>query len=362
MLLFLSCRERVYYTRTSESLESAITSLLFSKVSKLLTLGLADGSVALLDIETNDIVPARRTEDASSECSVTSLAWQSLPALKLSMVNMDLLAVHGGLHQFQRGGMSEYSDPTAVASLNVVDGISLALTSPVTARWELINLLSGNLLLAPTQDGRIDGYILGVYPLFSVSAGLLGAPSRLFSAPVDITNTLCFDTTTTGCRMLHWPSSLHERLRWYEHCGSLHLCIESNLSRLHDLVLSCGRKWKDACKVILPKLSLMQTLLTSYEMQMTPIEFCYSITLCGLWHPAAATAFSQHWNDQGLQRLRAAVDSTSRSIVKLLQTKALPMVTNSLLCARYVVPTLWLLVSLNTAQNRVCSNFSKVCP
>jgi hypothetical protein len=78
----------------------------------------------------------------------------------------------------------------------------------------------------------------------------------------------------------------------------------------------------------------MQTLLATYELQMTPIEFCYTISMCGLWHPAAATVFTQHWNDQGVQRLRATVDATSRSIVKMLQTKALPMATNCLLCAR----------------------------
>lgn len=326
----------MYFTKVTESFESTVTSLLFSAVNKLLTIGFADGSVALLDIETGDIVPGWRVSDASVEYPVISLSWQALPALDSDLLNLPGLAVHGGLHQLQRGGMSEYSDPSATASLNVVDGVSLSLTSPIPTRRELTYLLSGHLLLALTQDGRIDGYVLGVYPLFNVSAGAASSLRSVFAPPLGVTDVFCVEPAKQGTetQLLRWPSRVHRHLRWLEHCGSLHLCIESNLSRLHDVILSCGRKWKDAGKVILPKLSLLQTLLTSYEMQTTPIEFCYTITLCGLWHPAAATAFSQHWNDQGLQRLRAAVDSASRSIVKVLQTKALPMVMNSLLCAR----------------------------
>lgn len=268
------------------------------------------------------------------------MAWQRLPSLESSALDTERLAVHGGLHQLQRGGMSEYSDPNGLPPMNIVDGVSLSLTSPVPARRELTYQLSGHLLLALTHDGSVDGYVLGVYPLFSIAPGLLSTTPRcLLALPMGRTDAICFDTNAgsgvVGSQAALFRPAQHMRLRWLEHCGSLHLCIESNLSRLHDLILSCGRKWKDACKVVLPKLSLMQTLLASYEMQMTPIEFCYTITACGLWHPAAATAFSQHWNDQGIQRLRAAVDASSRSVVKLLQTKALPMVTNSLLCARY---------------------------
>ena len=322
----------------AELFDSEVTSVGFAAIGKLITLGFSDGSVAILDIETSDILPARRSAKEPTNCPVISLAWQKLPSI-VGPTNImeEALRPHGGLHQMQKGGMQEYSDPNNVPSTSIVDGISLCLTSPVAHRRELTELLSDHLLLSLTADGTIRGHIHGVYPLFCVKPTIL-IPSvqlsyaRLISAG-SLTDCLLLQGSSVPQRIT-LSTPLLTRLPWFQHCGSLHMSIESNISRLLDLITGCGRKWKDACKVVLPKLSLMDTLLATYELNMTPIEFCYTITLCGLWHPAAATAFTQHWNEQGLQRLRSAVDSTSRSIIKLLQTKALPMATNALLCAR----------------------------
>jgi hypothetical protein len=135
-----------------------------------------------------------------------------------------------------------------------------------------------------------------------------------------------------------WRLSLGAGLRadflWLEQAASLQTGVEAGLARLLDLVSGCGRKWKDALKVVLPKLGLLKGLLDTYQLSMSPLEFCYSISMCGLWHPAAATAFSQHWNEQGLMRLRVAVDSSSRSVIRQLQMRALPIATNALLAAR----------------------------
>ena len=45
-------------------------------------------------------------------------------------------------------------------------------------------------------------------------------------------------------------------------------------------------------------------LSESYQLQLSPVQLLYSFSLCGFWHPLAATAFTQHWNKQGLVRCR----------------------------------------------------------
>ena len=242
----------------------------------------------------------------------------------------------GGLNQIQRGGMAEYADPTASSlTASASDGISVALSSPVPARRELVLLLAGHLHLSLTTDGSVHGHVVGVFPLFRVQMfTTTNSSTNLISGGYAGASVLC--SSAEGVVELPLTQQFSREVKWLEQGASLHLCVESNLARLQELVLGCGRKWKDTCKVVLPKLSLLQTLLDTYELRMTPVEFLYSVSVCGLWHPAAATAFSQHWNDQGLQRLRAGVDATSRSVIKLLQTKALPMATNCLLAARSV--------------------------
>jgi hypothetical protein len=109
--------------------------------------------------------------------------------------------------------------------------------------------------------------------------------------------------------------------------------IESDLNRLNDMITGCGKKWKDACRVVIPKLSLLQSVLDGYELNMSPVQFMYTISHCGLWHPAAVASFSQHWNEQGLTRLRSAIDTASRYIIKLIHLRAVPIATNiSLRC------------------------------
>lgn len=323
--------------------DRTITAVAFSLVGKCLSLGFVDGSVALLDIETTDIISSKSFVDSETLLRggyIQSMAWQKQHYTVKDMHKIeDRSWLFGGLNQIQRAGMSEYSDPSAAHT--ATDSLSIALTSPSLVRRELVLLLSEHLLLSLTNRGFINCHIIGVFPLYRVSLQSVLCSLSLTS--------LVADSSINGASVLvggmehanrllvnALPSTplLHHDMQWLEQAASLHLCIELDLARLQEVLLGCGRKWKDSVKVVLPKLSLLQTLLDTYQMTMSPVEFCYTISLCGLWHPAAATAFSQHWNDQGIQRLRATVDSTGRSIIKLLQTKALPMATNCLLAAR----------------------------
>jgi len=72
-------------------------------------------------------------------------------------------------------------------------------------------------------------------------------------------------------------------------------------------------------------------VLDGYQIKMSPIHFMYSICHSGLWHPAAVLSFSQHYNEQGLNRLRSSIDSTTSLIMKTLQIRIQSVATNVLL-------------------------------
>jgi hypothetical protein len=111
------------------------------------------------------------------------------------------------------------------------------------------------------------------------------------------------------------------------------LSIVSDTCKLHSLLLVAGRRWKDAGKVLLPKLGLLQGVLDGYQLPLAPVPFMYTIAMCGHWHPAAA-CFSQHWNDQGLGRLRGALETAAKATLRMLVLRALPLATNTALRCR----------------------------
>jgi hypothetical protein len=110
--------------------------------------------------------------------------------------------------------------------------------------------------------------------------------------------------------------------------------MDEILGTLSESVAGLEKKWKDLNKVVLAKLSLLDKLLQDYQMDMSPIDFLYTVSLCGQWHPAAVAHFSQHWSDQGIARLKSDVDSSSKLVVRVLQLECLPLATNLGLWAR----------------------------
>ena len=100
---------------------------------------------------------------------------------------------------------------------------------------------------------------------------------------------------------------------------------------LNSLLGTCAKRWKDANRPISAKMGLLRGVLEGYQLNLTPLQFLYSIAMCGLWHPASVMAFSQHWNEQGLNRLRSAVDAASKSILQLLHFDVTNAATSLLL-------------------------------
>ena len=207
-----------------------------------------------------------------------------------------------------------------------------------------------SIMLALDCNKELSGFIFGIFPLFTINLNVVesivgGAQhlSGLFvvSTDGDHEQQLMSDSSAISSHIVQklnisMLSCSSCRFRWLEHSASLYLMIQADISKLQDIVVGHSRKWKDSTRVIIPKLSLLQGVLDGYQIVATPVQFMYTIAHCGLWHPAALTSFSQHWNDQGITRLRSAVATTSSSIIKSLQMRAVPIVTNIALRCRYV--------------------------
>lgn len=204
-----------------------------------------------------------------------------------------------------------------------------------------------DMLLSLDEDNMLLGYIFGIFPLFTIQMNsvdrLVGGSAHLTGVCVVSAQHLqaqygspCNPQLNRSLMELDIGifSGCKYRYRWLEHAASLYLMIQADFSKLQEMVTGHSRKWKDSTRVIIPKLSLLQTVLNGYQISMSPVQFMYTLVHCGMWHPAAQTAFSQHWNDQGISRLRSAVDATSHSIRKSLQMRATPIATNIALRCR----------------------------
>ena len=127
----------------------------------------------------------------------------------------------------------------------------------------------------------------------------------------------------------------YNEIYWLQQISILQSIIYYNINLISDYILLCHKKWKECCKVILPKLSLLQNLLNTYEIHCTSIEFLYMITLCGNnWHPCISIIFNQHWNEQSILRLNHNIELSSRSIIKMIHMKVIPLAMNTLLASR----------------------------
>ena len=290
---------------------------------------------------------------------------------ELSVVLMNVWRMHGGIDQVRRHGMvvPTLADPVD-SSLSAQGGFSNQFgqskgssqdeNTGTSSYLSILSALSSWLLLTVSdrQGGMLHGYICGIYPLFSIpllTSVLLKNPTQdlVFPTSSDIVvlsesgesssaavivglHSLYSSRQSLNNTSYRFTPTWTQLYKWFEQSGFTQLLIESSLSKLQELVISCSRKWKEACKAVLLKLSLLQSLLESYQVAMTPVQFMYTVSMCGMWHPIASTCFSQHWNDQGLARLKSAVDSASQAIITALQMRAIPYCTNIILASRYI--------------------------
>jgi hypothetical protein len=309
---------------------SNITTLSFSLSGKILGLGCDDGEILVFCIESSDCIPSLKANQYK-DAPIEYLAWQYGDRLSsydnTNNINENQsykIWNHGGINLTARTGMEDYAESGYEES------------SYKAPEESFFSGAENSILISLNSEGILAGHIFGIFPIFSIDI------ASLMSSTVSILPILCqsiptslgipISTNNGSIYMLDFNSIIGNRKYfWYEHLSTLYLMISSDLSRLHDMMISNGKKWKDSNKVMIPKLSLLQNCLNGYQMKMDPVQFMYTITHCGLWHPAALTSFSQHWNDQGLTRLRSAIDSTSKAIVKQLYLRGIPIATNTAL-------------------------------
>ena len=278
-----------------------------------------------------------------SSC-LPSLANESIPHRFCNFEGKKESWYHGGLNLVERVGMEEFLESN-MGDTHEIPPIKL-----------LFKAADSSLLVSIDSNNYISGFIFGVYPMFCLdfSKFLLSSMNsiRVLPGRYSITDIYLVSTSTT--RLSHSPISQQQddtcnsivkvpvnnlpcqfcSYKIAEHASRIYLSIQLDLTRLIDMVTSHGRKWKDSCRVVLPKVGLLQGVLEGYQLRLNPVQFMFTVATCGLWHPAAQTSFSQHWNEQGLSRLKSAVDTSANSIVKTLLMRAIPIATNITLGCR----------------------------
>ena len=359
---------------TANSLDASSSSsdlvphlLQFAPSGKVLSVGCRGGVTLSLDIETEVSYrcgPLSRSQlsqitcQCSPESTLISLAWCTL--------NDDehVLSASGDGATCAAVGPAEQVHTLCLPVL-CEDGESVEDNPEGGVRALLLR--EHAVLLGVTSEGLLLGSFCGIFPLFCVElmpllSSALSGDFSLSDCMVSVggnafakqtgtdepTSSMYVEAITPvhrpllkaqqqlvvpiidprrGCQALLFETRMARQL----------IEVLSDLSQAQALLLACARKWKDATKVIVAKMSLLRSLLEGYDLHMTPVEFMYSVVMCGHWHPAVITHFSTHWNAAGIARLLSAVDIASQSISKDICFRVLPIATNVLLRVQHLL-------------------------
>jgi hypothetical protein len=193
-----------------------------------------------------------------------------------------------------------------------------------------------------TSDNIITIYLYGFIPIKMIQFNTVERVSGLIKYSLQdhfIVATSHQQTTTaiddsmnsifTG--IIKYPSL---KIGEFQHIGLLLMKLHTLMGSIKDIHSNSAKKWKECLRILPAKLELMNTVLTSYELQMTPLEFFNSILLCGLWHPAASVIFSQHWNEQSLSRLRNSIENTLNYILRAFNLQVIPGIQTLIMFSR----------------------------
>ena len=318
------------------------TALTFSPSGNLLALGHQSGQVSIVNLESGAITKAydwsKLLLNNSSEIEqgrIVRVDWVLRPAPEHDEVFRSNVSVE----EVRLAGLSGIS--------NVYQGLKASAVNAADISLDTDNLFSisesampGSILYATIDTGVVLAYVAGLFPLFATLSHSSGgmpplpassthhlpslAPLYSFAVRQQVSARaapLCGRLWGTekilfgqGQHSLHtFLASLHE-----EDIVLQLIRMKSSATLLNRLLGTCAKRWKDANRPLSAKVGLLKSVLDGYQLNMTPLQFLYSIALCGLWHPAAVASFSQHWNDQGLNRLRSGVDAASKSILQTL--------------------------------------------
>jgi len=352
--------ERVFTER--DIVGGSASALSFSPSGKVIAVGSDDGVVAVLDLETSYHMPAHPLHGLA-QSPVSAIEWVQItqtPSVS-EPYDFDHTWLHGGVNMAARVGMREWVEAEEAEGEVGPDAVSLSALLP--------SIAGALMLVLHRETGVLVAYSCCLFPLFSVKVNIAfpepssiwkGAShlarhigetecicmlSRLYTSPASSASSLeVRDVGAAGphtgveVRLLNAPEIAAHK--WYEHKARLLLQMHRDVRRMEKVITDCGKKWKDAAKVIPAKMTLLKSILNGYEVEHTPVEFLYSVALCGHWHPAAQAAFSTNWNEQGLQRLRSSIDAASKDVLKLLHLNLYPTIVNFILRCREMVALL----------------------
>ena len=345
-------------SKTSSDFGGQPTLISFSSTGKVLAVGGTCGLLCVLNIETCVITHAVVISKGDSMRNIISISWSLHSILKSPDADALFLRI-GGTDLSSKAGIPELSEPGRDDSHDTENTYRVSslgseyrhIFEPINAQCE--NELETNhpklyysLLLSLSEDFIICGYFFGVFPLFSVN----------LSGQVDVTHKwcICDGVQSTGFSLYSSFTDLsvghtengflsvpmQSILKNYDRrsrTAAIFMSLIDDTSRLSEISISLGRKWKDVTKVVTVKLGLLQSVLDAYQLPHNPVHFMYTVVLCGFWHPAALASFPQHWTAEGLDRLRSSVESTSNLIISTIVGKMNPIATNILLMSRELI-------------------------
>lgn len=298
------------------SLSSNATSIKFNHSGKIVALGFDCGNVGVINLETQN---CHVCKNFSSLKSITSVSWinfvgnrsNSYPTAIVEPYNINTF------HLVENFGYSVI-DESIHGSLSTIN--------------EFIISSSKSLLISIASNNLLSGFVYGVFCIFTVSLSP-GVTRSICSIVCDINKFPIVVSSSSISECFYFLQSPFTSFHydWIERIAFLQLDINRMVSTLFDFSTSSGRKWKDSTKVILPKLQLLKSAIATYELDLNPIEFLFTITQCGCWHDAVNNGLSSNWNDQGIERLRSNIDTTLSSIIKTLQVSGVAYCTNIIL-------------------------------
>jgi len=366
----------------STSRASAVT---FSPSGKLIALGHESGEVSVVLIETSAIKQAHMAtagHSNGSASSVSHITWSSTSSWGHTLKSV-------GYPTTLFSHAAALVDPAGL-DLDEAAGMDMADAGDSAGDLPYFPGAKDTALLVLCEDGLLTVYLWGNFPLFSFQTnqqsfnmqfqssaagagakgsvlpflsaqdgrgmsyvGRVGMPLLLIHSTADDqkpprlvhVEQLLLQAMATATATAAAPAQVSSNDfssaapslagiipgKQHMHIAAVILKLKADVASMHSLLLTCHRKWKEACKTVLPKLGLLQTVLDGYQIKMSPIHFMYSVCHSGLWHPAAILSFSQHYNEQGLNRLRSSIDSATNLIMKILQIRIQSVATNIIL-------------------------------
>lgn len=353
--------ERILHRNVSESgNDSAPCVVCFAPEGNLVSIGHTNGLISVLNIETLKVDEAYTLKTPAAEISMGS-----------SVINLVWVK---DINEIDTGKDTSGIDKDDLAKVTHANNMHVfrnldAATNIISEEMEearglcVENTLKDSLLFAFLENGYLHIYLSGIYPIYQImnqevldrplyfyrecdksacntfyeiwsqqqqseSASTLSSSERC-KLLLDTHRSIHFNDSPTPCDISRSLTQYHNNA-----IVDALINLKSDIIVLQNLISSCLKKWKDALRPIGGKTTLLQGLLSGYQIAMSPLQFYYTVSMCGLWHPAAVMCFSQHWNEQGLSRLKNSFDSVSKMTIKILQfglnTKATQMAISCL--------------------------------